>query len=107
MPSLCPNLNSLRSLWTEYQFGIGGRKAAKDWTTAERGNKKQKQTYYRRNRIWKLQLHLINKGHRIEAACKIIRDTYGQSTSITNISKAIVNHRSQYKQQQGMHPNFR
>jgi hypothetical protein len=107
LPSLCPNLNSLRSLWTEYEFGIGGRKAAKDWTTSERGNKKQKQTYYRRNCIWKLQLHLINKGHRIEAANRIIRTTYGESTSITNIAKAIVQHRTQYKQDQGLHPNFR
>jgi hypothetical protein len=107
LPSLCPNLNSLRSLWTEYEFGIGGRKPAKDWTTFERGNKKQKQTYYRRNCIWKLQIHLINKGHRIEAANRIISTTYGESTSITNISKAIVQHRTQYKQDHGLHPNFR
>ena len=92
---------------TEYEFGIGGRKPAKDWTIAERGNKKQKQTYYRRNCIWKLQLHLINKGHRIESANKEIRKTYGQNTSVTNIAKAIVTDRSRYKAHGGLHPNFR
>jgi hypothetical protein len=27
---LCPRPKSLHELWTEYMFGIGGRKAAKD-----------------------------------------------------------------------------
>jgi hypothetical protein len=94
------------SLWTEYEFGIGGRKPAKNWTAAERGNQKQKQTYYRRNCIWKIQLHLINKGHRIEAANAIIRSTYGERTSITNISKLIVRDRSEYKANGGLHPNL-
>jgi hypothetical protein len=95
------------SLWTEYEFGIGGRKPSKDWTIAERGNKNQKQTYYHRNCIWKLQLHLVNKGHHIESANREIRKTYGQSTSVTNIAKAIVTDRSRYKAHGGLHPNFR
>ncbi|MGL5934314.1 MAG: hypothetical protein ACRCZI_01675, partial [Cetobacterium sp.] len=81
-------------MWTKYEFGIGGRKAAKHWTIEERGNKTQKQTYYQRNCIWKLQLHLVNKGHRIESANSEIRKTYGQSTSVTNVAKAIVTDRS-------------
>jgi len=106
-PTLCPNVNCLMSLWTEYEFGIGGRKAAKNWTPAERGNPKQKQTYYRRNCIWKIQLHLINKGHRIEAANALIRQTYGQNTSMTNVSKCIVRDRSRHRAQMGLHPNLR
>jgi hypothetical protein len=105
-PTLSPNISCLMSLWTEYEFGIGGRKPAKNWTAAERGNQKQKQTYYRRNCIWKIQLHLINKGHRIEAANAIIRSTYGERTSITNISKLIVRDRSEYKANGGLHPNL-
>jgi hypothetical protein len=34
---LCPRPKSLHELWTEYMFGIGGRKAAKDFTPVERG----------------------------------------------------------------------
>jgi hypothetical protein len=106
-PTLCPNLHSLLSLWTEYEFGIGGRKPAKAWTREERGHKRQKQTYYRRNCIWKIQLHLMNKGYRIEAANALIRRTYGETTSLTNIAKAIVNHRAAHKAHGGLHPNFR
>ena len=95
------------SLWTEYEFGIGGRKAAKDWSAEERGNPKQKQTYYRRNCLWKIQVHLINKDHRIEAANALILQTYGQTTSVTNISKAVVVDRNRFKRQGGLHPNLR
>jgi hypothetical protein len=107
LPTLCANVNSLLSLWTEYEFGIGGRKAAKLWTREERGNKSQKQTYYRRNCIWKLQVHLTNKGYRIEAANALIRRTYGENTSITNIAKAIVSDRNTYRAHGGFHPNIR
>ena len=106
-PTLCPNVNSLLSLWTEYEFGIGNRKPARFWKGRERGNKSQKQTYYRRNCIWKLQVHLTNKGHRIEAANAIIRRTYGENTSITNVAKAIVEDRKRYRNHGGMHPNIR
>jgi hypothetical protein len=106
-PALCPNINSLLSLWTEYEFGIGGRKPAKSWTREERGNRSQKQTYYRRNCIWKIQVHLMNKGYNVEAANALIRRTYGETTSITNIAKAIVTDRATYKAQRGLHPNFR
>ena len=106
-PALCPNVNSLLSLWTDYEFGIGGRKPAKAWKPAERGNKTQKQTYYRRNCLWKIQLHLVNKGYRIEAANALIRRTYGESTSITNMATAIVADRKTYKDHGGLHPNFR
>ena len=106
-PALCPNINSLLSLWTEYEFGIGGRKPAKAWKGEERGHKSQKQTYYRRNCIWRIQLRLVNKGYRIEAANALIRRTYGERTSITNMAIAIVADRKTYKDNGGLHPNFR
>jgi hypothetical protein len=34
---LCLRPKSLHELWTEYMFGIGGRKAAKDFTPVESG----------------------------------------------------------------------
>jgi hypothetical protein len=57
-PTLAPNVRDLMGLWTEYEYGIGGRKAAKDWTSVERGaggNTKVKQMYHRRRNIWRLQ----------------------------------------------------
>lgn len=106
-PTLCKNVNNLTSLWSEYEMGIGGRKPAKDWTAVERGNKRQKQTYYRRNCIWKIQRYLISKGHNIQAANALIRRTYGENTSITKISEAVVKDRKRYERQGGLHPNFR
>jgi hypothetical protein len=106
-PTLCPNLNNLNTLWTEYEFGIGGRKAAKLWTAVERGNPKCKQTYYGRNCIWRTQLLLINKGHNLASANDLILRTYGILTSITNIARLIVADRSRYKHHGGLHPNFR
>ena len=106
-PTLAPNVNSLLSLWTEYEFGIGGRKPAKSWKGHERGHKPQKQTYYRRNCIWKIQALLVNKGYRIENANALLRRTYGENTSITNMAEAIVQDRKTYKHHGGLHPNFR
>jgi hypothetical protein len=36
--TLSPNPRDLYSLWQEYEFGIGGRKAARLFTAAERGD---------------------------------------------------------------------
>ena len=41
---------SLYDLWAEYEIGIGGRKAAKDFTAAERG--RVKRTYHLRRLYW-------------------------------------------------------
>jgi hypothetical protein len=43
--TLSPHPRSIHSLWTAYQFGIGGRKAAKAFTAAEQG--RVKYTYHR------------------------------------------------------------
>ena len=50
---LCPRPNSLHELWLEFQFGIGGRKAAKDFTPNERGGA-TKYKYFKRNFFWDL-----------------------------------------------------
>ena len=109
-PRLAPNIKDLMQLWTEYEHGIGGRKAAREWSAIERGgggDQKIKQTYYRRNMIWRVQVHLINKGNNIHRANAIIEQTYGKNTAITEMSKAIVRDRKTYKAFGGLHPNFR
>jgi hypothetical protein len=44
--TLSPVPQTIHALWLEYEFGIWGRKAAKDFTAAERG--KAKYSYHRR-----------------------------------------------------------
>ena len=98
------------AMWTEWEYGIGGRKPAKSWTKTERGaggNNSVKQMYYRRKNVWRIQRHLVNKGYNIQAANKLIEDTYGANQSITAISEAIASDRKRYKNEGGLHPNLR
>ena len=109
-PKLAPNVRDLMVLWNEWEFGIGGRKAAKDWTAQERGgggDKKVKQMYHRRKNIWRVQLLLVNKGRSIHSANALIERTYGPQLSLTGISQAIAQDRQRYKDEGGLHPNFR
>jgi hypothetical protein len=41
---------TLNGLWTEYHYGIGGLKPAKDFTPSERG--RCKKTYSQRKAVW-------------------------------------------------------
>jgi hypothetical protein len=42
LATLMPTPRSLYNLWQEYEFGVGGRKAAKLFSYSERGRSKQK-----------------------------------------------------------------
>ena len=109
-PKLAPNIRDLMVLWNEWEYGVGGRKPAKDWTAQERGgggDKKVKQMYHRRKNIWRIQLLLINKGRSIQSANALIERTYGARLSLTAISQAIARDRQTYKDDGGLHPNFR
>jgi len=44
--SLSPLPRTLHALWHEFEFGIGGRKPARDFTASERGGK-NKHSFYR------------------------------------------------------------
>ena len=98
------------TLWNEWEYGIGGRKPAKAWTSVERGaggNTKVKQMFHRRHNVWRIQQLLVNKNRSIGSANALIERTYGSNLSITDISKAIVRDRKQFKDHLGLHPNFR
>ena len=105
-------------LWTEWEYGIGGRKPAKNWKREERGGgddprmskkakQRIKQMHHRRRNIWRIQALLVNKGHNIQAANGIIESAYGANQSMTAISEAIANDRKRYEDHGGLHPNFR
>ena len=90
--TLAPTPRTLAELWEEYQFGIGGRKPAKDWTSVERGNRIHgiKQKYYRRKYVWWTIEELIRRGHTRNAAVNKIRQAYGWRCSVTQIINFLI-----------------
>ena len=92
MPAtLMPTPRSLHDLWEEYQHGVGGRKAAKLFSSSERGRVKHK--YHRRNVIWNLVAGLVKQGHTAEAAIDRIYAVYGEQTSVTSIVNGLTRDR--------------
>jgi hypothetical protein len=88
LATLSPRPNTLAVLWLEYECGIGGRKPAKDFTTAERG--RCTKTYYRRNLVWRKIDHLVRAGHSYEVASHMLQMQYGANLSVTEIIKRII-----------------
>jgi hypothetical protein len=81
--SLSPTHRLLFELWAEWTVGIGGRKAAKDFTAAESGREKFK--YSRCKVVWELIALLVWSGLMAAVAINRIYAVYGAGTSVTNI----------------------
>ena len=79
MLSNCPR--SLFELWQEYEFGLQGRKAAKRFTSRERGRVKYK--YHRRKVVWDTILRLLGRGHSIHTAVGEIERVYGEGKTVS------------------------
>ncbi|KAI2503968.1 hypothetical protein MHU86_10465 [Fragilaria crotonensis] len=75
--SLSPNPKNLFELWDEYQVGIGGRKAARLFSKAERGGK-VKHKNCRRKVLWTLVSGLVRQGYTSDTAIDLIYSVYGQ-----------------------------
>jgi hypothetical protein len=73
----------LFALWREYEFGIGGRKAAKDFSPTERG--KSRFTYSRRKVFWDCVITQIQLGYTNEVAIDRIYGAYGRGKTISQI----------------------
>src|SRR5210317_2335587 len=108
MATLSNNPRSLVELWREYQFGIDGRKPARDFSTDERNNRVGgiKQKYYRRRFVWNAIKRLISSGMTSQAAIQKLRDVYGHSTSVTTIIEKIRRDKKEYQENGGYHPNL-
>ena len=74
---------SLYLLWDEYEIGLEGNKAAKDFTQHERGAVKH--NYCRRNVFWEVVERLMRRGHTSRVAIDMIRAAYGLSKSVTQV----------------------
>jgi hypothetical protein len=83
MATLMATPRSLHDLWSEYQHGVGGRKAAKLFTAAERGRVKYKFT--RRKVIWDIVSNLVRAGHTSDTAIDRLYTVYGGQRSTTEI----------------------
>ncbi|KAI2510702.1 hypothetical protein MHU86_3650 [Fragilaria crotonensis] len=76
---------SLHVLWCEYEMGIGGRKAAREFTSIERG--RVKCVYCKRKVVWDKIAEMIRAGHSAQVAIDMIYHAYGAGTSVTEIIK--------------------
>ena len=76
---------NLYELWDEYYKGLGGRKAAKNWTFHERG--KDKVRYCRRKVFWDVVAQQVRAGNSHLVAIDRIKRTYGENLSVTKILK--------------------
>ena len=85
--TLSKNPKTLYVLWQEYQFGVGGRKAAKLFTAEERG--KVKYNYSLRKPFWDLMDLMIREGYTFNTAIDKIYSVYNTTTSVTQVLRAI------------------
>jgi hypothetical protein len=96
--TLSPNPRTLYLLWGEYEHGIGGRKAARLFSRAERGKVKHK--YHRRKIVWDLIATLVRAGVTAHVAIDRLYLVYGANTTVTRI----INRMKQDRQAGTMHP---
>lgn len=92
--TLSPHPRTLADLWTEYEHGIGGRKAARLFTSAERGKSKYK--YYKRNIFWSKVEEMIRRNYTASTAIDKIQSVYGPQLSVTEIIKCMKRDKSRY-----------
>jgi len=93
----------LYSLWTEYTHGLGGLKAAKEFTPVERGVVKQK--YYRRKAFWDVVATHVDAGYTAPVAVDLVYQVYGRSLSVTMVINKMLEDRKRYNGRP--HPRLR
>lgn len=76
--SKCPR--TLYALWNEYEFGLNGQKAAKNFTSQEWG--RNRFTYSRRKVFWDKAIELVKAGHTSFTAIDLISSVY-RNCSVT------------------------
>jgi Transcriptional activator of glycolytic enzymes len=81
--ALSQSPKDLYVLWEEYEFGIQGRKAAKRFSTKERGHVRYK--FHQRKVVWDKIAQMIRQGHTYLTAIDEIYRVYGESSTVTEI----------------------
>ena len=83
MSNLTRNPSTLHEIWNEWEFGIGNRKAAKDFTIRERGSCKY--AYHRRKVVWDTITQRVRCDWNASEVCNTIYTVYGFNSSVTSI----------------------
>lgn len=87
MATLSSRPKTLHDLWKEYQFGMSGKKPAREFTEFERG--KAKSVYSFRLKFWQKCDEMVRGGLTADIACDKIYQAYGVSMSVTKILTAM------------------
>ncbi len=87
LSKLSKNPKDLWTLWKEFEFGIDGGKAAKDYTSHERGANKC--LYSVRKVFWDIVKKMISNGYTSDSAIDRIYLVYGRGKSNSNIIKEL------------------
>jgi hypothetical protein len=95
--SSCPR--NLLLLWQEYLYGLEGNKAAKDFTSVERGRVKFK--FCRRKCFWEVMVKLCNAGFTDLSSIDKVHQAYGMKLSVSAILALMMKDRKV-----GGHPNL-
>ena len=74
---------TLSDLWMEYEFGIDGRKAARLFTSLERG--KCRYMYSRRYNFWAVVDRMVRSGYTSDAAIEKIYNVHGNGSPVSKI----------------------
>ncbi|ETP31664.1 hypothetical protein F442_19500 [Phytophthora nicotianae P10297] len=90
----------LYELWGEYEFGLNGVKAAREYTAAERGVNKF--AYSRRKIFWDVVATMVRAGYSSDVAVDRIYAIFGRQLPVTSILLAL-----RRDKQQGGHPSLR
>ena len=85
-------LANLYTLWNEYKVGVGGNKAAKEFTVSERGRVKSK--YCRRKKLCFAMERLIAGGVDSNTAIRRIYEVYGINNKVSHVLKEMAVHQA-------------
>ena len=90
-PKLKARIRSLHDLWREYMDGLDGNKAARLFTSSEKGAVAS--LYSRRNAFWFVVGRMVRAGMSADTAIDKVKQTYGYGASITNVLMMMAKHR--------------
>jgi len=81
--TFCPNPRSLHILWHEPEFGVGGRKPAREFTAEERGGVKC--THHGPKVVWDQMSLMIRVGCTAQTACDCMCEVHGVNTTVAQL----------------------
>ena len=85
LATLSRNPRDLYLLWSEYEFGIGNRKPAREFTAVERG--RVKYNYHRRKVVWDKIAELVQAGWTSDMAIDAIYNAYGRHLPVRDTGR--------------------